>query len=171
MAADGGDDERPRPDPTSMDFYMRGLEEAPAPFLPVVPTVAQLTAIYRNVLEAYGWTCALTGEPFDPTDSLHPLLQVTAIRPLREQGMAEETNFIAMTLEASHAFERGHVTVGADMGIIVDVATIDRAFVDKLRGVLRSPAGRPPDPEALRWHRIARFASTPPAGWGKSRSD
>jgi predicted restriction endonuclease len=150
-----------QPPPTSIEYYSAGFAEAAAPFLPVVPTVARLTAIYRNVLVAYGWTCALTGERFEPTEGLHPLLQVTAIRPLREEGRAEEENFIAMTLEASHAFERGHVSVGADLGLIVDLATIDRAFAHKLRGVLRPPSGRPPDREALRWHRIARFASTP----------
>jgi hypothetical protein len=157
----GGDDERPKPDPTGMAFYLSGLEEAPVAFLPVVPTVEQRAAIYRNVLEAYGWACAVTGAQFEPVVGLHPHLQVVAIRPPSAGGQMAEQNFIAMSLGASRAFERGHLTIGPDHAIIVDRFTIDRIFARGLEAVLRLPGRHPPDPEALRWHREVVFASTP----------
>jgi hypothetical protein len=162
VAAHGDDDELPEPDPTSIDFYMRGLEEAPAPFLPIVPTVEELGALYRNVLEAYGWTCALTHTAFAPAEGLHPQLQVVAIRPIRDGGVMDERNFMALTLEASRAFERGDLSIGPDHAIIVDRLGIDRELARKLGAVLLLPSRNLPDPEALRWHREVVFASIPP---------
>jgi predicted restriction endonuclease len=91
-------------------------------------------AIYRLVLMAYGYRCALTGEQFAPDVGLiHPHLEVIAIRPRKLGGPLEISNYLALEEHAARAFRNGIILIGDDYS--VDVArpeALDRALAVRL---------------------------------------
>ena len=118
-------------------------------------------AIYRLVLSAYGYRCALTGEQFLPeTGLLHPHLVVEAIRPRDAGGPLQINNYLALEEHAARAFRRGQILVEDDYRIVVPNAdALDRAVLLRLNsnGRLLVPAQAlfRPSPAHLAFHRLS----------------
>lgn len=115
-------------------------------------------AVFRLVLSAYGYRCALTGEQFAPDPSLiHPHLEVIAIRPREAGGPLQVNNFLALEEHAARAFVAGQILIGNDYQVIPDFTVLDRAVATRLHpgGKLLIPAERLfwPDPQYLNYHR------------------
>ena len=116
-------------------------------------------AIYRLVLSAYGYRCALTGERFMPdTGLLHPHLTVEAIRPREAGGPLDISNFMALEEHAAKAFRRGQVLIGDDYAIVIPrPEAIDRAVLVRInadrRLLVPAEAMFQPAPEHLAFHR------------------
>lgn len=116
-------------------------------------------AVYRLVLSAYGYRCALTGEQFQrETGLLHPHLAVEAIRPREAGGPLQINNYLALEEHAARAFRHGAVLIEDDYRIVVPQPdALDRALLLRLNadGRLRVPAEAlfQPSPAHLAFHR------------------
>ena len=116
-------------------------------------------AIYRLVLSAYGYRCALTGEQFHAEAGLlHPHLAVEAIRPRDAGGPLQINNFIALEEHAAQAFRRGQILIEDDYSFVVPYPeALDRAVLLRLKadGKLVVPAEGlfQPSPAHLAFHR------------------
>jgi len=137
----------------------KGLgEERQTGFSAAAPLEAY-EAIYRLVLSAYGYRCALTGEKFLPeTGLLHPHLAVEAIRPREAGGPLQINNYIALEEHAAQAFRRGQILVEDDYRFVVpNPDALDRAVLVRLNssGRLLVPAEGlfQPSPAHLAFHR------------------
>ncbi|HLV83509.1 MAG TPA: hypothetical protein VKY62_07005 [Devosia sp.] len=94
-------------------------EERQTGFAAAAPLEAY-EAIYRLVLSAYSYRCALTGEQFLPDIGLlHPHLTVEAIRPRDVGGPLQINNYIALEEHAARAFRRGQILIEDDYRIVV----------------------------------------------------
>tara|TARA_R110002124_G_scaffold114535_5_gene269180 strand:+ start:4061 stop:4513 length:453 start_codon:yes stop_codon:yes gene_type:complete len=133
-------------------------EERQAGFAASAP-LEDYEAIYRLVLSAYGYRCALTGEQFMPeTGLLHPHLAVEAIRPRDAGGPLQINNYIALEEHAARAFRRGEVLIEDDYRIVVpNPDALDQAVLVRLNpdGQLLVPAEAlfRPSPAHLAFHR------------------
>jgi len=123
------------------------------------PSLEAYEAIYRLVLTAYGYRCALTGEQFYPEAGLlHPHLVVEAIRPREAGGPLQVDNYMALEEHAARAFRRGEVVIADDYRIVVpNREAISRAVLVRLNadGRLLVPAEEllRPSPAHLAFHR------------------
>ena len=158
--ADGDED-----DPGHPLYWRKFLEEAGAryeaePNAP--PSIDTLRQLYSGVLANYSYACAMTSERFDPPgDFLHEDLQIAAIKPLFAGGALHVSNFLCLEAAAAQAFRRGHVTIGPEYELIVDLSRIDPELLERLNplGRLNLPGaevGRP-DKAALEFHRSRIF--------------
>ncbi|WDR01239.1 hypothetical protein PSQ19_10260 [Devosia algicola] len=134
-----------------------GAEEAAAWFDPAPEMEAHL-AIYQQVLVAYGFHCALTGQKFDSiSDGVHTALQVVAIRPRALGGPLHVSNYLCLADMAARAFARGHWLVDDDYGVVADrrVMVPELARALRVEGRLLLPEDRlyHPDRTQLAWHR------------------
>ena len=114
-------------------------------------------AVYRLVMSAYGYRCALTGEQFAADFGLvHPHLEVVAIRPREADGPLSIDNYLALEEHAARAFRAGHFIVEDDYRVVVlGNAALDRAIRPHASGRLLVPA-EPlfrPNPAHLAFHR------------------
>jgi hypothetical protein len=114
-------------------------------------------AVYRLVMTAYGYRCALTGEQFAPDIGLvHPHLEVVAIRPREAGGPLAIDNYLALEEHAARAFRFGLFIVEDDYRVTIpDPAALDRAIRPHAGGRLLVPA-EPlfrPNPAYLAFHR------------------
>ena len=100
------------------------------------------TSLYRLVLVSYGHRCALTGARFaPPTLSLHPDLDVTAIRPREQGGPLTIANYLPMLHSLTPAFRDGLITIADDFRILVPhPELLDRDTLSALRTSLVLPA-------------------------------
>lgn len=99
-------------------------------------------AVYRLVLTAYGYRCALTGTVFpqDPTPGLgllHPDLDVVAIRPREAGGPLQIDNFLALEKAAARAFRAGQILIDDDYWVIPDLNVLNPDVAARLH-----PGGR-----------------------------
>jgi len=112
----------------------KGLgEERQTGFSAAAPLEAY-EAIYRLVLSAYGYRCALTGEKFlADVGLLHPHLVVEAIRPRDLGGPLQINNYIALEEHAAGAFRKGLILIDEDYSISVpNPDALDRAVLVRL---------------------------------------
>ncbi|MGK2227178.1 hypothetical protein [uncultured Devosia sp.] len=133
-------------------------EERQSGFAAAAPLEAY-EAIYRLVLSAYRYRCALTGEQFlADVGLLHPHLAVEAIRPRGTGGPLQINNYIALEEHAARAFRRGQILIEDDYGITVpnpdalDPAVLvrlnaDRRLLVPVEGLFQ------PSPAHLAFHR------------------
>lgn len=106
------------------------------------------------VADAYGWSCAATGE-----HSL-PALDAAHIKPLAEAGPSIVNNGLLLRADLHRLFDKGYVSVGEDRRLLVG-ARLKQDFNNgrtyyPLHGMeLREPSmpALRPDPDFLRWHR------------------
>lgn len=123
-----------------------------------IPPVESYQTIYRQVLAAYGYRCALTGQQFEILRSgLHPDLQVVAIRPREQGGPLHVSNFLCLDSAAERAFRLGHVIIANDYAIIADRRVLVAALADRIApdARLHLPADPlyHPDPAHFAFHR------------------
>ena len=117
-------------------------------------------AIYRLVLSAYSYRCALTGEQFAAEAVLlHPHLAVEAIRPRDLGGPLEINNSLVLEEHAARAFRQGQILIEDDYRIVVPrPEALDRAVLLRLNadGQLLVPAEAlfQPSPAHLAFHRL-----------------
>jgi predicted restriction endonuclease len=142
-----------------------GLEEGRTPFEPEPayrPGLETLRSLYATVLANYNYTCAMTGQHFArPAELLHDELEITPIRPMTAGGPLHVRNFLCLVTLAAQAFRDGHIAVGKDYQLVVDLSRIDPELVESLNANGRlslpeSEVGRP-DPQALAYHRTHLF--------------
>jgi predicted restriction endonuclease len=99
-------------------------------------------AVYRLVLGAYGYRCALTGVVFEQDagaglDLVHPDLEVVAIRPREAGGPLQIDNFLALEKAAARAFRAGQILIDDDYWVIPDLAVLNPQVAARLH-----PGGR-----------------------------
>jgi len=111
-----------------------GFREAQAPFT----TAADLQAIFA----AYGYRCAFTGDDLSDEARADPtgyLLNLTRLQ-------AHPNELVPACLEAIAAYERGHLSIGPEFNLLVDLSRIAPELLERL-----NPHGRLslPSDEAL----------------------
>lgn len=161
--------EKTADDPGKPDYWLGGMAEAAAPFTHVDTTAIQherLALFYAAVLRAYDSCCAMTGERGKPAlGVMLDGLEVVAIRPLADGGALHVSNFLCLSDAARTAFEAGHIAVGPELELLVDLSRIDPELLERLNplGRLRRPEGAQaqPDPAALAHHRATLFVGQP----------
>jgi predicted restriction endonuclease len=124
------------------------------------PSLDTYLAIHSQILMAYGYRCALTGEQFEPISrGVHPSLRVVAIHPRDKGGPLHIGNFLLLCADAERAFRLGQVLVADDFGLVPDYTALDPDLAARL-----NPDGRlllpqdplyHPDRALLAWHRNA----------------
>lgn len=114
-------------------------------------------SVYQQVLRAWDYRCALTGQRFGSVPGLHPELEVVAIQPLIAGGPMHVRNFIPVVANLAQEWMNGAVAVGANGDLLVAFSRLPPALAGLL---LHSPGfGSPrdvryrPDPELLAWHK------------------
>jgi hypothetical protein len=139
----------------------KGLGEERQRGFSAAPPLEAYEAIYRLVLNAYSYRCALTGEQFAPdVGLLHPHLVVEAIRPRAAGGPLQIDNYIALEEHAAAAFRNGLILIEDDYAITVPRPdALDRAVLVRLNasGRLLVPAEGlfQPSPAHLAFHRLS----------------
>ena len=114
-------------------------------------------AVYRLVMTAYGYRCALTGEQFAPDIGLvHPHLEVVAIQPREAGGPLAIDNYLALEEHAARAFRAGHIVIEDDYRVVIrHPSALERAIRPHADGRLLVPV-EPlfrPNPAYLAFHR------------------
>ncbi len=90
--------------------------------------------LYKSVLTAYGYRCALTGERFRPSPALtHPDLDVVAIRRREAGGPLAIDNYLPMIAIAARAFRAGQIIIGSDYTVLADFKVIAAPLAGRLR--------------------------------------
>lgn len=138
-----------------------GFDEAAGVF-GQAPTLDTHAAIHQQVLQAYDFRCALTGQKYEATHKgVHPDLRVVAIRPRAAGGPLHVSNFLCLSLDAERAFLLGHVVIGDDFAMVPDLSVMDPELAARLNpdGLLlpRDPLYYP-DGAQLAFHRHAMLA-------------
>lgn len=122
-----------------------------------VPSLETYRAVYELALERANYTCAFTGQVFERFAGIHPDLNVVAIRPLSDGGRLHTSNLLVLSGGVMEAFDRGHITVGDDHGVIANLSVVDLQLLGTLnpsgRLILSSNQDFWPDPEQLAYHR------------------
>ncbi|MEO5807372.1 hypothetical protein [Devosia sp.] len=136
-----------------------GFEDVGAPVVQA-PSLETYTAIYQQVLAAYGYRCALTGAQFESIDrGVHPSLRVVAIWPREEGGPLHMGNYLPFCGDAANAFRLGHFIIDDDFQVVADLAVMEPDLAKRLRaqGQLLVPLDPPyrPDRALLAHHRTA----------------
>ncbi|HTN64361.1 MAG TPA: hypothetical protein VL147_22855 [Devosia sp.] len=94
--------------------------------LSAAPPLDAFEAIYRLVLTAYRYRCAVTGQRFAPAIGLlHPDLDVVAIRPRSAGGPLEVSNYLPMIPMAARAFVAGQFLIADDYRLVPDLSILD----------------------------------------------
>lgn len=123
------------------------------------PPLEVYESVYRLVLAAYDYRCAVTGEQFQPDiGTIHPHLEVIAIRPRDAGGPLQVSNYLALEEHAARAFKAGLILVEDDYRVIVpDPHALPPALAMRLHagGRLLVPAEPmfQPSPAHLAFHR------------------
>ncbi len=111
----------------------RGFGEAQAPFQVGQRSLAAL-------FEAYGFACAFTGKNLRAEVAADPHGSVVRL----DGAVTMPGTVIPACLDAIHAFERGHLSIGTRYEFLVALDRIDPEFLERL-----NPIGRlslPADP-------------------------
>lgn len=131
------------------------------PGFAAAPSLDAYESVYRLVLTAYSYRCALTGEQFQRDVGLiHPHLEVIAIRPRDAGGPLQINNYLALEEHAARAFKAGLFLVEDDYRVVVpNPDALPRAVAVRLHasGHLIVPAEAlfQPSPAHLAYHRRA----------------
>lgn len=117
-------------------------------------------ALYRLVLQSYGFRCALTGAQFDAPDSvLHTELDVVAIQPREHGGPLTIGNYLPMLPSLTAPFNDGLIVIEDDFRITVprpDLLGSDMLSALRATLILPPDAMLRPGSAFLAYHR--RFA-------------
>ncbi|MEO7223436.1 MAG: hypothetical protein ABIY37_13275 [Devosia sp.] len=117
------------------------------------------------IFEACGHACAFTGKTLRAEAAADPggYLLVLGPDPLTSDPML----LIPASLDAIHAYERGHLALGPRYNFLVDMETIDPELLETLNpiGRLTAPADPAvyPSQAAMTAHLIAFMRGRPPA--------
>ncbi len=118
-----------------------------------------------TLFEAYGHACAFTGKDLRAEAAADPRGYLLNIGSAPQT--LDPTLLIPASLDAIHAYERGHLALGPRYNFLVDMESIDPELLEAL-----NPIGRltlPSDPTlhpsqaALTGHLIAFLRGRPPA--------
>ena len=134
-----------------------GFGEGPQTGFAATAPLDVYAAVYRLVMSAYNYRCALTGEQFAADFGLvHPHLEVVAIRPREADGPLSIDNYLALEEHAAWAFRAGQFVVEDDYRVVTTPgAGLDRAIRPHVSGRLLVP-DEPlfrPNPAHLAFHR------------------
>jgi hypothetical protein len=94
------------------------------------------------VFGAYGHACAFTGKDLRTEAAADPRGYLLVLGP--DPLTTDSTLLIPGTLDAIHAYERGHVALGPRYNFLVDLETIDPELLEALNPIGRLAA--PSDP-------------------------
>jgi putative restriction endonuclease len=143
-----------------------GFEEAQAPYVFEMQRdrVQQLTSrlerdrVFRQiVLRAYGQRCSMTGLKLINGGG-RAEVEAAHIRPVKTNGPDSVRNGIALSGTVHWMFDRGLISLGDDLQILISRQVNDRdgvlAFINR-SGFARAPERKSdhPHPQFLSWHR------------------
>ena len=138
-----------------------GLSEASAPFTPDRLSLEQMLQLNAAVLDAYDYTCALTGARFNAETARSANIVVIPIHPVETGGRLVGNNMLPLVPKAADAFRDGDFTIGVGFEIIVDMSWIESDMLRMLprSGKLLLPQNRQfvPDADSLHYHRHTIF--------------
>jgi hypothetical protein len=115
------------------------------------------SSIYTQVLRAWDYRCALTGQRFGSVPGLHTGLEVVAIKPLIAGGPMHVRNFIPIAANLSQEWMKGAIAVGGNGELLVAFARLPQSLIGLI--AQSNGFGSPvdsrytPDPELLAWHK------------------
>lgn len=118
-------------------------------------------AFRRQVLEAYGSSCCLTGLKLINGGG-RAEAEAAHIQPVAARGPDTVRNGLALSGTVHWMFDRGLVSIADDMTILISRKVNDRDGIEKLvndDGKVREPelASQRPHPRYLKWHRENAF--------------
>lgn len=143
-------------------LWKQWFEEASTHFEPEHSepvSIETLYALHQAVLLRADFHCVLTGKDFSATPQQ---LLAVPIQPHTAGGALHVDNFLCLCTDADHAFSLGHLTIGPQLELVVDLSRIDPEFFEQLNPLGRllvGPNSMPPDPLALLFHRTQVFLS------------
>jgi hypothetical protein len=134
---------------------LTGASEAPARIYDA-PSLETYLAIHDQVLRAWDYRCAITGQQFKPGARPHPHLRVVAIRPRELGGPLHVKNYMPMMERAEHAWLTGGIGVTHLGEFVAILDRLDHKLLEAmpLSGKLVMPGDEAnwPDSELLAWH-------------------
>lgn len=131
-----------------------------ASVLAAAPTLETYRAIYDQVLAAYDFRCALTGQQFERLPGkVHPFLRLVAIWPREAGGPLHIGNYLPLCADAADAFRLGHFIVDDGLHVVADRTVMSPRLFARLLpyGYLLAPRDPlfAPDRTVLAQHRRA----------------
>jgi len=162
----GLDDQRPPLPRVGAPEPITGIAEGQAPYIlePQRERLQQLTSrivrdrVFRKiVLRAYGERCVITGLKLINGGG-RAEVNAAHIRPVQANGPDVVNNGLALSGTAHWMFDRGLISLGDDLEILISRHVNDmdgvRSFINKT-GFAFAPqrAGDRPHPHFLKWHR------------------
>lgn len=119
----------------------RGLGEEPQRGFATENSLDAYTGLYRLVLVAYNYRCALTGAQFGPPRlHLHPDLDVAVIKPREQGGPLSVANCLPLLTSLKQAFVEGLIAVEDNFRIVVPhPELLERNMLTSLRTSLVVP--------------------------------
>ena len=134
---------------------LTGASEAPARIYDS-PSLDTYLAIHDQVLRAWNYRCAITGQQFQPGARPHPYLRVVAIRPRELGGPLHVRNYMPMVESAEHAWLTGGIGVTHLGEFVAILDRLDDKLLEAmpLSGKLVMPEDQAnwPDSDHLAWH-------------------
>lgn len=134
-------------------------EALAADFQPLRSTAPML--VYRQVLEGWGYRCAVTGRQFFAGEVPHAELRLAYLRPKAQGGPLHVRNLVPMIAAAEAAWTAGTISATADHRIIGVIPDIGLSLFDQIERVARlhlpEDARYGPDPDHLAFHRTQIF--------------
>lgn len=138
-----------------------GFQEASAPFTPDRLSLEQMLRLNAEVLDAYDYTCAVTGARFNAETARSANIVVIPIHPAETGGRLVGNNMLPLVPAVAAAFRDGDFSIGVGFEIIVDLSRIEGDVLRVLprSGKLLIPKNRAfvPDPDNLHYHRHTIF--------------
>lgn len=131
-------------------------DEAPAPYLGTYLTIRD------QVLAAWDYRCAVTGQRYAPQGKAACELEVIPIRPREMGGPLHVRNCLPLTPKAADAWRRGWIAAGPGLQMLAVLDRLEPDLLEQMRpeGQLLVPANAAlvPDAEHLAFHREHVFA-------------
>lgn len=132
---------------------LAGAAEAPARLYDS-PSLETYLAIHDQVLRAWNYRCAVTGQQFSPGGRPHPQLRVVAIRPREFGGPLHVKNYLPMVEPAERAWQIGAIAVTSFGAFMAIFDRLDGELRRSVQGKLTMPENPAdwPDSGELAWH-------------------
>jgi hypothetical protein len=136
------------------------LQEAETGFDPMARDAAHVQ-VYRQVLEAYGFRCAVTGRQF-PAGRMPDGLRMVFVRPRAQGGPVHVQNLMPMVPEAELDWLRGTISATGEQLLTIVWSNLSGEVAEALEthgGKLHLPADIRycPHPDHLAYHRDRIF--------------
>jgi hypothetical protein len=141
-----------------------GAEEASLPFaIDDAPPLQTFLKLHDQVLGAWGYRCAVTGQVFASRERPHPMLRLVPIRPRELGGPMHVSNYLPMIEMAERAWLSGAIGVTEDLDFVAVLNRLDPSLLEAMprsgKLIVPDDPDQQPDQALLAWHFASMYGA------------